>query len=339
MANLNEHDGLFFSSSKFSDFPKLLNEEYGFKIFSCDFAPFVSFTSRKAVLRTDIGTYFLKEKPQYCSGEVLRNSAAQFQSYLSTRLEIVPRILITKGGEFFIEWNDRFFFLTDFKEGRIFSGSETDLLQILAALNLLQETADKFETPIGNSESYDLLIPLKVVEIFSKSKEDMRCLTRATHILSELKGEYSEAEKGNYVMSHGDFSLFNIIFKNQSVVAINDFDNARKLPRTQDLAEFLVSATLVNYLAPLTNLKRPVFLTPSNKEFRLILEYYLTHFHLTDAEKSLLPILAELVWLDISLLAVAKEDYSIADISLVIEKLETRTLRNQIKEMIGILDH
>lgn len=334
MANLNKNDLLFLGSSEFSNFPEKLEKEYGFKILNYDLPPYISFTSRKIILKTNKGDFFLKEKPEYCSSKLKRETAADFQSFLSSKLEIVPSILKTINNDLYVEWNGRYFFLTEYKKGRVFNGSEEDLIQILNALKEFQLTARDFESNIKNSQSYDLLIPFQIIKNLGRTDTEKRFLAIAENILNKLKQEYLDIGNDKYTMSHGDFSLFNIIFSESSVIAINDFDNSQKLPRIQDMAEFLVSATITNYLAPLTNLKNPVFLKPESGKFNLIVNYYLKNFDLTNKEKELLPILAELVWLDILLLSVLKGDHSFSEIYEALKIIEKGDLRGKIKELI-----
>ena len=335
MANLNQSDVLFLGSGEFNGFTKKVEHEYGFKVLSYDLPPYVSFTSRKAILNTDRGSFFLKEKPEYCSGYEKREMAADFQEYLSTHLVNVPNILRTRKGEHYILWNNRFLFLSEYKPGRIFNGSIDDLKSVLDSLKEFHKVAKAFECRGNNVESYELLIPYELLKELAYSDQEKEDVLYIEKILNRIKEEYSSLNKVDYIMSHGDFSLFNVLFDGQSVVAINDFDNAQRLPRIQDLTEFLISATLINYLAPLSNLKYPVFLEPESVKFRTVLNYYKKHFDLTEPEMKLLPVLTELVWLDILLLAVLKEDYSISDIMSAVKKIERGDLRSSVQLILS----
>lgn len=334
MGNLNQNDVLFLGSSEFGGFIEKIENEYDVIVRSYDLPPYVSFTSRKAVIHTNKGTFFLKEKPEYCSSYQRRESAADFQEYLSEQISIVPRIQRTRHGDRYIQWNDRFLFLSEYKPGRLFNGSIDDLESILVALQRLQVTALGYKYTAQDSKSYDLLIPTELIKKFCYSDKDREDFERIEKVLEKIKNEYLCFGSVPYVMSHGDFSLFNILFTSKSIASINDFDNAQPLPRIQDLAEFLVSSTLINYLAPLSNLKHPVYLDPERIKFRMILNYYRTEFQLSELEMRLLPVLAELVWLDILLLAVLKEDYTINDIMPGIACIEQERLRMRVTDVL-----
>lgn len=335
MANLNQNDVLFLGSDEFNGFTKKIEREYGVKVLSYDLPPYVSFTSRKAILNTNKGTFFLKEKPEYCSDYEKREAAADFQEYLSAHLTNVPNILRTQKEEHYVQWNNRFLFLSEYRPGRIFNGSVNDLESILDSLKEFHKVAKDFEDSNDNVESYELLIPLDLIRGLTHSDQEKEDLLFIEKVLNRIKEEYSHLNKVDYIMSHGDFSLFNVLFDGQSVIAINDFDNAQRLPRIQDLTEFLISATLINYLAPLSNLKYPIFLEPEPVKFHTVLNYYKKHFNLTEQERQLLPVLAELVWLDILLLAVLKEDYLISDIMPAIKKIERGDLRSNVQLILS----
>ncbi|MCK4918619.1 MAG: HAD hydrolase-like protein [Candidatus Pacebacteria bacterium] len=337
MANLNQHDILFINSKKFKGFSELIEKSYNFKILSYDLPPFISFTSRKAVLTTDKGVFFLKEKPLYCSDNISRNIAANFQLFLSKNLNYIPSILSTRNKKLYIEWKNRFFFLTEFKKGRVFNGSSNDIKNILKVLRCFQDVAATFKIQnlvVKKTESYKVIPCVSLIEEYVYTKSDKLLFRRITNVIENLKSQYNTVKKTNYVMSHGDFALFNVILNKRKVVAINDFDNACYLPRIHDLAEFLVSATLVYYIGPLTNLNTPVFVTPKETVFNQILNYYLTHFNLQPEDILLLPIIAEIVWLEILLLAVMKEDYTLSDITPAIKKLEKNILQSKINSAI-----
>lgn len=335
MANLNEHDILFLGSPEFESLPQILEEAYGFKIRSYDLPPFVSFTSRKAVLNTDSGAYFLKEKPVYCSDEKARALAADFQTFLSEELDTVTPILKTQNGESYIQWQGRFFFITDFKPGRVFNGSDSDIHQMLLALKDFQEAAKSFSTEsVQPTKSYEPLVIFELLEKNIENKAGIKEIAQIKKLMEVLQHDYDAVPETEHIMSHGDFALFNILLNGKSIVGINDFDNVSYLPRVHDLAEFLVSASIVHYLGPISNLRLPVFTQPNKKIFNQILAFYKQCFSFTAEETLLLAIVAEIVWLEILLLAVLKGDYKLSDISEAVNEIKKGALRSKILEKL-----
>ncbi len=333
MSNLNEHDILFLGSSEFELLFQILEEAYRFKIYSYDLPPFVSFTSRKAVLNTSLGIYFLKEKPIYCSDKKSRTLAANFQSFLSSVLGTITPICKTKDGKYYIQWQKRFLFITKFNPGRFFYGSESYIHKILLALKDFQEAAKNFI--FKNIQATKSSETLEIFELLKKKGEsndkiDKNQFSKIKKIIKALQRDYDVIPKTNYIMSHGDFALFNILLDENKVVGINDFDNVAYLPRVHDLAEFIVSASLVHYLGPISNLRLPVFTKPNKEVFNQILIFYKEYFSFSIDEVQLFPVVAEIVWLEILLLSVIKGDYELNNISNAINEIEKGTLRSKI---------
>lgn len=172
----------------------------------------------------------------------------------------------------------------------------------------------KFFSIIGKSSGNDAKSKLKQIE----------------KIINKLKHEYDSIPQTRYIMSHGDFALFNILFNERGVSSINDFDNVTYFPRVHDLAEFVVSASIVHYLGPISNLRLPVFLKPNESVLSQILDFYSKFFSLSPDEIRLLSIITDIVWLEILLLAVLKDDYKINDIMGAIKALDGGVLRSKI---------
>ncbi|MEG3972578.1 phosphotransferase [Microcoleus sp. T2B6] len=342
MPNLNNSDILFLESPDFYALRVLLENLYGFKIIFYYLPPFISFTSRKAVLETESGTYFLKEKPLYCSNKRSRELAVDFQNFLSQTLKTVPAVLSTLDDNHYIQWSTRFFFLTEFKVGRVFNGSETDIEHILDALKNFQDASKKFDSASkfgldNKKDSYHTLNFFPLLEKKAKTRAEKTNLKRIKHLISLLKKEYDTIPRTNYLISHGDFALFNILLDGKSVVSINDFDNVELFPRVHDLAEFLVSASLIHYLAPMSNLRLPVFFRPTENIFNKVLAFYARHLEISSEEIRLLAITSEIIWLEILLLAVLKEDYTVFDILIAIKNIEQGYLRLRIQQTMHML--
>lgn len=337
MANLNKHDVLFLKSNKFKDLADLIEKSYDLKILSTEFPSYISFTSRKAIIHTNKGVFFFKEKPQYSDDKLSREKSASFQTYASDKLGIVPKILITANNQNYIFWKKRYFFLTEYKDGRTYNGSDSDVKSMLTALKKLNNCGRKFveERNISSDivkkiESFEVASLVPLIEKYIKSDSEKKVYQRILKIFENLKSEYLEIPKSEYLMSHSDFIVFNLIFKNEEVIAINDFDNAKCLPNIHDLAEFLVSATLLNYNGSVTNMKLPVLLEPDKNKLDIILKSYMKDFTLNKSDFKLLSIVAEIVWAWTLCLSILKEDYSISDLTPVLDLLEKKYLSNLI---------
>lgn len=332
MANLNDIDVIFLGSDGYKKLAELIELEYCLKIYDHIFPDFVSFTSKKVVIESDKGVYFLKEKPSYCSDENKLIFAANYQNFLSTQLDFVPEIVKTEKGYDYIIWQGRFFFLTKYIPGRIYNGSLSDIRLILESLKKYTKSKSEFVEKEKRKESYEIIVPIERVNSGNLSKVDLTILKKTIGIRDKIIADYKACEYYRYDNAHGDFSLFNLILSNEKVLALNDFDNASVLPRMQDFAEFLVSASLINYLAPLTNLKLPIYTKPDKEKFCMILHYYVHEMSFTSEDLNFLSVLVELVWFDIVTLAVIKGDYELSNLELVLCELENNSLRSLVQE-------
>ena len=327
MSNLNTHDVLFINSPEFKDFQSALEHTYNFKMQTARLPEHISFTSRKVLIDTDKGTFFLKEKPLYCSGEFESKLAADFQKFISSNLNIVPKPVQTVFNDSYFVWGGRLYFLTQYLQGRVYNGSIHDLRQILEVLGTFRAVAREYISDSKPFEPFDLLVPLAYIH--ANTQEDGKVLKTAEKILIDLKQKYKALRPTLYAVAHGDFSIFNVLFNEGGVVALNDFDNAKKLPAVQDLAEFLVSSTLVNYVAPLSNLKHPVYVTPHTASFDTVLTYF-AKLNLTPDDWARVALQAEIAWFDLLTLAVVKGDYTLRDIAPALECIGAHTLRAKI---------
>ena len=341
MANLNETDLLITNMAKFEDLRKVLESLYAFKIQKTYYPSSISLTSRKAILETDRGSYFLKEKPQYCSQDILIQKSSLFQDFCSRNTPHVPEIIKTNEGNYYFEFEGRRFFLSKYIAGRPFSGSKEDIEKMLAVLNSLNTVGVKFlmdknlsKDIIKKFDSYEIATLIPVLVKYIKTNEDKFIFNEIQKTLSSLTDEYNSIGNDQYIMAHSDCILFNYIFtKNQTYLI--DFDNAKVLPRIHDLAEFFVSATMLNYLAEITNLKKPVFLTPNETFKGAVLNYYKKNIKLTKNEVSLFPIVVDIVWLWTLCLSVLKEDYVLKDLKDVLEKINDKSNRKGIQELLS----
>lgn len=337
MANLNEHDLILFKSNEFVGFDKYLETEYGFKIISSEYPTYISFTSRKAILHTSLGDLFLKEKPQYSSDQLSLDRSTYFQEFVSLKTDIVPKIIRTKENKFFVEWKGRLYFLTEYKKGRSYNGSLQDVEAMLYALQIMQKNGINFCTNknipdkvLDDIESFEIYKIIYLIEKYARNTAEQNLYNRIIRDLEKLKQEYLGLPKNKYVMSHSDFIVFNMVFDNNKVVAVNDFDNVKRLPILHDLAEFLVSTTILNYAGTVTNLKKPILLKPDNRKLNIIIKSYIEDFKLNKEDFKLLANLSETIWLWTLCLSVLKEDYQISDLKNAIACIEKRNLQKTI---------
>jgi len=347
MANLNSHDLLFLDSPEFKGFRGRIEREYNLNIINTSLPEIISFTSKKLILHTSKGEFFLKEKPQYCSNELALKRSANFQDYVSSRMEIVPKMLSTREKDYYIHWSGRYYFLADYKNGRHYNGASKDINAMINALNVFQKIGTDYLDTYKDSKQEELVrhespdVASSIIDVKKKVKTDNDDLIFQEIIVlyENLCSEYATFTKEKYTMAHSDFILFNLVLDESGVVAINDFDNVKVLPRIHDMAEFLVSATLLNYIAPITNLKLPIQINPEVVLFKSIIERYISDFKLSDTEKKLLGTVTEIIWLWSIVLAVFKDDYALSDLKPAIEALRQRKVKTKINHFCDNYHH
>ena len=208
MANLNPHDIVFLDSLEFKGFKEKIESQYGFEIISTDLPKIISFTSKKLVLHTSKGDFFLKEKPQYCSDGVALKRSADFQDYTSLRLKIVPKILLTTEQNHYIVWNGRYYFLTEYKNGRHYNGLQSDLKEITEALYLFQQCGITYlkeyknvrQKELTQFESLDIASSIPDLKSRVKTSDDEDVLQEIILLYDNLCNEYAKIPKDNYIM-------------------------------------------------------------------------------------------------------------------------------------------
>lgn len=336
MANLNKTDLLVTNTDKFENLKKTIESFYGFKIQKTQYPNSISLTSRKAILETNKGKYFLKEKPEYCSDNLLIEKSSLFQDFCSQNTIHVPKIIKTIQDNYYFEFECKKFFISEYIEGKPFNGSKTDIEKMLIVLSSLNYAGTLFlsntnlsKKIIEKFDSYKIATLIPDLIRYVRTEEDKKIFNNIQQTMSNLVSEYNLIGNEEYIMAHSDCILFNFIFNRKQVYLI-DFDNTKVLPRIHDLAEFFVSATMLNYLAEITNLKRPVFIKPENQFSKIILNTYKNNFSLSKKEIQLFPIIVDIVWLWTVCLSVLKEDYLISDIKLVIETINNKVNREEI---------
>jgi hypothetical protein len=179
MANLNNTDLLVTNKNKFNNLKRIIESIYDLKVEKTHYPSSISLTSRKAVLETNKGIYFLKEKPLYCSDDIYIKRSYYFQEFCSKYIHYVPKIIKTKSDEYYFEFETRKFFLSEYVEGKPFNGSDNNIKQILRLITELNNVGksflDKNKSPLGivkKYESYEIVTLIPILSKYIKTKKD-----------------------------------------------------------------------------------------------------------------------------------------------------------------------
>lgn len=334
MTNLNEHDIINMESDYGKKITQAIESSYNLKIQKYSPVPQLSFTSKKALITTDQGIFFLKEKPFYSKGseELFRSST--FQDYCANHSKNFVEILKSKNNSSFLEFGDKIYFITPYTGGTSFSGKKEELIQMLDTIiqlkhlgkDYLMENVDK-KYILPPNKSYEVILPLSLLEPMILTDLDKKVFLDLKKALDILKTEYDSFNDIEYIMSHSDCILFNFQILSDKAI-LHDFDNAKVLPNIHDLAEFFVSSCLLNYTGNVTNLKLPIFLNTHKNTSDPVIKKIAQN--LTTKEKLLIPTCIEIIWIWNLMLSVIKEDYKINDLIPVIENIFQRTLHKEL---------
>lgn len=221
-------------------------------------------TSRKYVVDTDAGRYFLKEVPWYCDDQQHRDFSRRVMNFCADRHLPVPRVLPSSDGGWSVQLGDSHFVLLEYKPGAPYGGGAD---------------AHGAGVALGRLHSVTQHMPLEA----DVPREDLQTITAAHFSLAievrppsvELEARFAEARayacdlvSGVGVSSlelpiHGDYIPWNLGFDaHRSVVAIHDFDNACVDSPLHDIGEALSSFFLVPHDGASAILK-PIVAEPS----------------------------------------------------------------------------
>lgn len=279
-------------------------------------------TSKKLILHTCRGTYFLKQIPWYADSETILNFSHSFQLFLKKNGFPLPKILPTKSGTTFIEFNQQKFFLSEFIEGRPFQNRPEDIEAAALCLAQLHHLSEFFNPAepwprenlveiLGNHIDLVQNIAVSSVENNHKRKEIMATLDR----LGDLKNDLEVAlEKRDIyhippIAVHGDFIPWNLALGKGEVSAVYDFDNSCMDTRLHDVGEAVAAFFGLDYEGNTSN-HRPAIRTYLDEDATVkFLESYHSNHPLGREQIKALPLFITGAWLECLLLGFVRGDH------------------------------
>lgn len=206
------------------------------------------------IVRTTEGKYVLRKESSF---KKLPNLKFQFDylTYLKTH-EFpykIPVPLLTKNGRYYFKSNKSYFWLYKYIEGRIRTRfGRKELKQLAGMIAVYHDLIEQSElnNEKGNSDAFDkkwLLEELKMFqsEILENPKKDrkdkifLKEVPEPIRLLKSLdEGEYAQLER--YPL-HRDITPTNILWKDNKIVGIIDFENVSLMNDTpiKDIAVML----------------------------------------------------------------------------------------------------
>ena len=316
--DLNSSDLLLLGANR--SLRGIMVEEYGIgNNFSWEFPTAFSTTSRKVIVDDGDHKYFIKEKPSYSCTPYKLGISARFQEFLSEETSFVPRIINTKSGSPYLQIGDAYFFTTDFKEGRMFNGSLQDVKAAGVALGIMHNHSQKFEFPgLQKRNATEDVLPFIDIAEGLKGADHYRWKEEAILALRTTVDKYGGQldQDVPYVVNHGDYAPFNLVYDETGVTALNDFDNVEYRTRVRDLAGAIVSfCDGLSYAGATSTLRRPIATSFDPEKARIFVKGYLEAAPpLSDEEKADLVGEINVRWSKIMALGIMRGDFNYHDV-------------------------
>jgi Ser/Thr protein kinase RdoA (MazF antagonist) len=215
----------------------------------------------KAVVTTDRGRFLLKRRSKDKSHPDKVQFAHELQRFLASRNFPLAHLIETReGGQTMLRIGDAVYEVFEFIDGRPYDGGLIATYEAGRALGLYHKLAREYHTtydpPRGhyhNSKTVtDAFAPL--AENLSKKTSPYGTAAEVPRLLADLREAYEAAamaaDKAGVLgwetqIVHADWHPGNLLFQDQHVVAVLDYDVARIRQRVMDVANGCLQFSLV----------------------------------------------------------------------------------------------
>lgn len=201
------------------------------------------------IVETVRGRYFLKRRhPELKNAELIRAQHELIQHLRHSGFP-APAIIPTQRGETLLILDGEFYEIQEFIEGKPYEQTnEAHFIAAATALGFYHAyvqnftsqalcNGDRLYCPIVLTSNLSILsIELELCQ-GSPFADFVQAL--ASHAM-DLSSRLSSCEQLPRLVIHGDYHAGNLIFKNDYIVGVVDYDKARHQPRVVELAEALI---------------------------------------------------------------------------------------------------
>lgn len=316
--DLNTGDLLFASHAEQIIFDRVI-EMYGLSgLTSLESPQSISTTSRKIIITCDQGTFFLKEKAKYCCNPGALRLSSTFQSHIAEETGLAPKIIPTIEGQPYCVIGSKIFLMTEYKTGRLFRGNTEDIQNAAGALAVLHTSSLNFSYPedsLLKSSLDDANIFIDMADGLPSAIQDPYKKEAISFLRRTVQRRPNGAVSVPIIVNHGDFAPFNLVFSDNGVEAINDFDNCNLFVRVRDLADPIITfCDGVNYAGATSSFRRPISHKFSLEKASVFLKSY------CDVAGELLPgerevLVTEVLnrWAELMALGIVRGDFAYYD--------------------------
>ncbi|MEK7518156.1 MAG: phosphotransferase [Patescibacteria group bacterium] len=318
---LEDTDILFALQKERKNLLPILSHEYGIS-FVDKFSDMnlASFTSLKRIIHDEKGNkYFLKQKPSYSLDEPRRTRSALMQSTLSDYLPFVPPILFTRDDSPYAQIGTRTFLLTKFVEGDYYIGKHE---QSFACARALAEI-HKYSGSVLPMQSDPVDFTEETIDFIRLVEQvDFPALDLKSSVVDHMKEKiyvYRSSNEGKLGWLHGDFAPSNMVFQQDNLVAVNDFDNVTYGVLSRDIAECLITHCDINYAGSMSSLRVPIRTSIDVDRMEKMIGFYLEASSLKKYDIIDMPKQMVLVWIELMSLGLARGDFSLRDVDTALD--------------------
>lgn len=220
-------------------------------------------TSRKYVIDTSTGRYFLKEVPWYCDEAPYRDFSRRLMNHLAAANLPVPRVIRAGDGNWSVPVADSNFVLLEYRPGAPYRRTDQHVVAAAEVLARLHRESAKLQVPDDAPREDTASIVNEHFELAHRLRPARSGAGRIFQALRELAGStLSAVSRTQVIPVHGDYIPWNLAFAaDGSVSGVHDFDNACMDSALHDLGEALSSFFLVPH-AGVTAILRPISENP-----------------------------------------------------------------------------
>ena len=263
-------------------------------------------TSRKFSVVTTKGRFFLKQIPWYCDSAEKILYSAGLVNYLHCASLAVPKIFKTNNGMIFAETETGKYTVSELRTGALYNYSFEEIessAKFLARMH--KETRDWAEKLTGEYNSPEKVFS-EHIEL-AKNIANERC--ENVKIIEKIEKEFI-----NHIYSpdmelfavHGDYIPWNIGYRNQSVFAVYDFDNACVDSRLHDLGEAIIAWSALDFANRSAQLNPLPNYVINNHRANTFFNAYVNAFPLSSEEYQHMAVYLIIAWVEALLLAYIK---------------------------------
>jgi aminoglycoside phosphotransferase (APT) family kinase protein len=236
----------------------------------------ISFTSHKGILYGLDGTaYLVKQRPDNSLQGPQLFHAAHLQMVLSEHLPYVPPVIRTREGSAYAYVHNAIYFLTPYISGEYYIGRREQSLAAASALGEMHALALRLlpPAPLAAASQKETSGFFKLVEQFDFSDKQLH--QRVIEQMKEVLYSIMEPDTSINGWLHGDFAPFNLVFRQDTVIAVNDFDNVMYGPLGRDVAECVLTHCGMCYTDTASLMRPPIQTTLDASRARGMISAYM----------------------------------------------------------------